>query len=396
MKTYVFLACTALLVTTRGAQAGSIYRGGSNYFEYANCYSGGQATPGYGIVTDWAVSGVVTGLCDSNRNIAHDPSVLNHNPQDVIKAQIQQMKANGQYVVRLPIFFSFNGSVRGTCPTTGDVSGGAGTSITMVQRGDGTYGMPDQCRQNLIEIAQYLFGIGMKPAVAFYGIDPYTFTDHNWDWPEEDFLPDEEDNPDPYTLLAKANWEFIQNTVNDLQNGGVWFLEKYSLANETVPTFSSIGSLPYYNVWRWSKYLWNHWASTYGLESFGVSVPCGATCVDRLTTLDKIYGPNVSTWWPTILQMNIYGDPPYSAQQIFTDACTKLSSEGKLRYGWIISETAYNDATVAQGFNAASCQPGVWWLAQWPAGVPTSPQEYYNYVGSFDPPYLPNPGTNGW
>lgn len=293
----MFRKCAIALLFASLASAASAApsRGGSNYGWFG--IEGCNREP-YGVVANY------------------------HIAEDVVKAQLTEMAANGQRRLRIGIFHARNAN-------TGTVIPSAGGNL------------PEQQRRNLLNLMKAAKEAGfVEIIVGFFPLldnAPNTWTGTIWTaWHEEYF---------------QENWNLVFNLMPVMRAANVKFL--VDLGNEGTPAQASSV------LWKqYASKLWWNFSHVFGLsETVGFSVPTNSA--DRIAVLPEIYGANP----PYLLDFHLYGAEAQQLRAI--DA-----GLARIRYpqGIVIGESYYNDATSASEIAATVAGMGraVFFTLQWP------------------------------
>ena len=251
-----------------------------------------------------------------------------------IDAQLQQMYANGQRRMRIPIYFA-----RGL--NTGTIMDSTGGNLS------------SHFRANL---TQFLAAV---KAAGFVEI-------------EVSFNPQSNNQPINWSTFSSdyynENWTLIQNLRPIIAGSGI--LYHIDLLNEGIPPLSSTGYLP---LLQYDQMLWNAYVAAYGSsDTLGFSIIADAAHANSVST---VYGASAygNHGAPPLFDVHIYDETGTS----FTTAYNSLKSQGYAGVDWIIGEAYYNEAAEAASLRQQITVTGqtVLYLTQWPltAGESCSP-----------------------
>ncbi len=239
-----------------------------------------------------------------------------------INAQLQQMYANGQRRLRIPIYHA-----RGI--NSGTVMDSTGGNLA------------PQFQTNLANL------LASIKAAGFLEI-------------EVSFHPQSNNNPLEWTTFSndyfQENWSLIQNLRPIIAAAGIPY--HLDLMSEGIPP------LGYDALLQYDQMLWNDYVSAFGkADTLGFSIIADSAHVGQVST---VYGPSAfgDQGSPQLFDVHIYDETGNS----FATAFTALSSQGYQGVPWIIGEAFYNDAAeaTAQRQQANSTGQQVLYLTQWP------------------------------
>jgi hypothetical protein len=275
---------------------------------------------------------VTVGLGGSNYAWYHLDAPCNREPYGVvynyntatatIDAQLQQMYANGQRRLRIPIYHA-----RGI------------NSGTIMDSTGGT--LAPQFLTNLTNL------LAAVKAAGFVEI-------------EVSFHPQSINNPLVWTTFSsdyfQENWSLIQNVRSIVAAAGIPY--HLDLLNEGIPPLS------YPLLLQYDQMLWNDYVAKFGSkDTLGFSIIADAAHVGQVSS---VYGPSAygNQGSPQLFDIHIYDETANS----FAMAFTSLSSQGYQGVPWIIGEAYYNDAAEAAAQRAEITSTGqqVLYLTQWP------------------------------
>jgi hypothetical protein len=266
-----------------------------------------------------------------------------------IDSQLQQMYANGQRRLRIPIYFA-----RGL--NTGTIMDSTGGNLS------------PQFQSNLANL------LAAVKAAGFMEI-------------EVSFHPQSNNNPTVWTTFSndyfQENWNLIQNLRPIIAKVGIPY--HLDLMNEGIPPQGWAVLLQY------DQMLWNDYAAEFGTaDTLGFSIIADSNHVGQVSL---VYGPSAygSHGSPQIFDVHIYDETGSS----FSTAFTALASQGYRGIPWIIGEAYYNDAAEAAAQRAEAKLTGqqVLYLTQWPL---TSSETCSNAVNVAPPAEFSNYQAQGF
>jgi hypothetical protein len=240
----------------------------------------------------------------------------------IINTQLQQMYANGQRRLRIPIFFA-----RGV--NTGTVMDSTGGNLST------------RFQTNLANL------LAAVKAAGFVEI-------------EVSFHPQSLNDPTQWTTFSsdyfQENWDLIQNLHPIIANAGISY--HLDLQNEGIPPPGYAALLEYDQI------LWNDYVSTFGsADTLGFSIIADSAHVSNVSA---VYGPSTygSHGPPQLFDLHIYDETGNS----FLVAYNALTAQGYRGIPWIIGEAWYNDAAeaTAQRQQVNITGQKVLYLTQWP------------------------------
>lgn len=249
--------------------------------------------------------------------------VYNYNTATAtITSQLQQMYANGQRRLRIPIYHG-RGIDSGTVmdSTGGNLAPQFLTNLTNLFAA--------------IKAADFLeLEVSFNPQG---GNDPTKWTTFSADYYQE-------------------NWTLIQNLHPIIAATGIPY--HIDLSNEGIPPIGDPAFLQY------SQQLWNDYVSTFGSsDTIGFSLIADDAHVSQVSV---VYGPSAygDSGAPQLFDVHIYDESETS----FMTAFNGLSAQGYNGVPWIIGEAYYNDATEAVSLRQAVNSTGqtVQYLTEWP------------------------------
>ena len=239
-----------------------------------------------------------------------------------INAQLQQMFANGQRRLRIPIYFA-RGINSGTIM---DSTGG---------------NLAPRFQANLADLLAVVKAAGfVEIEVSFHAQsnnDPIQWTTFSDDYFQE-------------------NWSLIQNLRPIIAAAGISY--HLDLLNEGIPPPEYAALLQY------DQMLWNDYVSMFGSsDTLGFSIIADAAHVAQVS---EVYGPSAygNQGSPQLFDVHIYDETGSS----FATAFSGLNSQGYQGVPWIIGEAFYNDAAEAAALRQEINSTGqtVLYLTQWP------------------------------
>jgi hypothetical protein len=260
--------------------------------------------------------------------------VYNYDAQaTTIDAQLQQMYANGQRRLRIPIYFE-----RGI------------NSGTIMDSTGGT--LAPAFLKNLADL------LAAVKAAGFVEI-------------EVSFNPQGNNNPTQWGATFSSdyydeNWSVLQNVRAIVVASGIPY--HLDLLNEGIPPPSG-----YEAMRKYCQKLWNDYVSKFGsTDTMGFSIIADQAHASQVSTVygDTAYGNHGA---PALFDVHIYDDTGSS----FTTAYNALVAQGYQGIPWIIGEGYYNDAAEAAAQRQAATSTGqkVLYLTEWPlsSGAACSP-----------------------
>lgn len=239
-----------------------------------------------------------------------------------INSQLQQMYANGQRRLRIPVYHG-RGIHSGTIM---DSTGG---------------NLDPRFRTNLANLLAAIKAAGfLEVEVSFNpqgSNDPTKWTEFSADYYQE-------------------NWLLIQNLRPVIAGARIPYY--IDLSNEGIPGPEATALL------RYSQQLWNDYVSSYGSrDTIGFSIIADAARVSQVSAVYEAsaYGNHGS---PQRFDLHIYDQPSAS----FMTAFKGLASQGYGGVPWVIGETYYNDEGEAESIRQAMSSTGkaILYLMQWP------------------------------
>jgi hypothetical protein len=249
--------------------------------------------------------------------------VYNYNTASAtIDAQLQQMYANGQRRLRIPIYHA-----RGL------------DSGTIMDSTGGT--LAPQFLTNLTNL------LAAIKTAGFVEI-------------EVSFHPQSSNNPIEWTTFSddyfQENWSLIQNLRPIIAGAGIPY--HIDLMNEGIPPQGWAVLLQY------DQMLWNDYVAEFGgADTLGFSIIADSNHVGQVSL---VYGPSPygNQGSPPVFDVHIYDETGNS----FATAFNSLTSQGYQGVPWIIGEAYYNDAAEAAAQRQAANSTGqtVLYLTQWP------------------------------
>lgn len=261
-----------------------------------------------------------------------------------IDSELQQMYANGQRRLRIPIFHA-----RGI--NSGSIMDSTGGNLA------------PRFQANFANLLAAIKAAGfVEIEVSFH---PQAFNDPTqWSTFSDDFF--------------QENWSLIQNLHPIIASAGLPY--HIDLLNEGIPPAGYDALLEY------DQMLWNDYVSTFGSDdTLGFSIIADSAHVGQASA---VYGPSAfgDHGSPALFDLHIYRDTANS----FSTSFTSLSAQGYSGVGWIIGEAFYNDASEAAALRQAAASTGqqVLYLTQWPETADQScspdvnvpvPLEFSNY-----------------
>ncbi len=295
---------------------------------WIGCSSGGGSKS-----TTPVIPPPAAGLGGSNYGWYHLDSNCNREPYGVvynydtetstINSQLQQMYANGQRRLRIPIFHA-----RGL--NTGTIMDSTGGNLA------------PRFQANLANL------LAAVKAAGFVEI-------------EVSFHPQSSNDPTQWGTTFSSdyyqeNWSVVQNVRATVAASGIPY--HLDLLNEGIPPSGYTAMLEY------SQMLWNDYASKFGsADTIGFSIIADSAHATQVST---VYGASAygNHGAPQLFDVHIYDETGTS----FQTAYSALSSQGYQGIPWIIGEAYYNDAAeaAAQRQQATSTGQKVLYLTQWP------------------------------
>jgi hypothetical protein len=239
-----------------------------------------------------------------------------------ITSQLQQMYANGQRRLRIPIY-------HGRGINSGTVMDSTGGNLA------------PQFQTNLTNLFAAIKAAGfLELEVSFNpqgGNDPTKWTTFSADYYQE-------------------NWSLIQNLHPIIAAAGIPY--HIDLSNEGIPPSGDAAFLQY------SQQLWNDYVSMFGSsDTIGFSIIADDTHVSQVSA---VYGPSAygNNGAPLLFDVHIYDETGSS----FMTAFNGLSSQGYQAVPWVIGEAYYNDGAEASSLRQAVNSTGqtVQYLTEWP------------------------------
>lgn len=242
-----------------------------------------------------------------------------------IDAQLQQMYANGQRRLRIPIYFA-RGIDSGTIM---DSTGG---------------NLSSRFRANLANLLAAIKATGFEEI-------------------EVSFNPQSDNLPIQWTTFSgdyfQENWMLIQNLRPLIVAAGIPY--HLDLLNEGIPPLASGGYAP---LLQYDQMLWNDYVTAFGSsDTLGFSIIADAA---HANSVSAVYGASAygNHGAPQLFDVHIYDETGTS----FSTAFTSLTAQGYAGVNWIIGEAYYNDAAEAASLRQQATSTGqtVLYLTQWP------------------------------
>ena len=242
-----------------------------------------------------------------------------------INGQLQQMYANGQRRMRIPIYFA-----RGI--NSGTIMDSTGGNLS------------SRFRANLTNL------LAAIKAAGFVQI-------------EISFNPQSNNNPINWSTFSSdyynENWTLIQNLRPIFAGSGIPYY--IDLLNEGIPPLAAGGYAP---LLQYDQMLWNDYVAAYGSsDTLGFSIIADAF---HANSVSAVYGmsPYGNHGPPPLFDVHIYDETGTS----FATAYNSLTSQGYKGVNWIIGEAYYNDAAEAASLRQQITSTGqtVLYLTQWP------------------------------
>ena len=242
-----------------------------------------------------------------------------------INGQLQQMYANGQRRMRIPIYFA-----RGI--NSGTIMDSTGGNLST------------RFRTNLTNL------LAAIKAAGFVQI-------------EISFNPQSNNNPINWSTFSSdyynENWTLIQNLRPIFAGSGIPYY--IDLLNEGIPPLAAGGYAP---LLQYDQMLWNDYVAAYGSsDTLGFSIIADAF---HANSVSAVYGmsPYGNHGPPPLFDVHIYDETGTS----FATAYNSLTSQGYKGVNWIIGEAYYNDAAEAASLRQQITSTGqtVLYLTQWP------------------------------
>jgi hypothetical protein len=243
-----------------------------------------------------------------------------------IDAQLQQMYANGQRRLRIPIYFA-----RGI--NSGTIMDSTGGNLS------------PRFRANLTNL------LAAVKAAGFVEI-------------EVSFNPQSNNNPIVWSTFSSdyynEDWTLIQNLRPILAGSGIPY--HIDLLNEGIPPLAVGGYAP---LLQYDQMLWNDYVVAYGSgDTIGFSIIADAF---HANSVSAVYGASAygNHGAPPLFDVHIYDETGTS----FATAYSSLKSQGYAGVDWIIGEAYYNDAAEAASLRQQIAATGqtVLYLTQWPS-----------------------------
>ena len=243
-----------------------------------------------------------------------------------IDAQLQQMYANGQRRLRIPIYFA-----RGI--NSGTIMDSTGGNLS------------PRFRANLTNL------LAAVKAAGFVEI-------------EVSFNPQSNNNPIVWSTFSSdyynEDWTLIQNLRPILAGSGIPY--HIDLLNEGIPPLAVGGYAP---LLQYDQMLWNDYVVAYGSgDTIGFSIIADAF---HANSVSAVYGASAygNHGAPPLFDVHIYDETGTS----FATAYNSLTSQGYAGVDWIIGEAYYNDAAEAASLRQQIAATGqtVLYLTQWPS-----------------------------
>jgi hypothetical protein len=260
---------------------------------------------------------------DSSCNREPYGVVYNYDTESAtIDSQLQQMYANGQRRLRIPIFHA-RGIDSGTIM---DSTGG---------------NLAPRFQTNLASLLAAIKAAGFEEIeVSFHpqaGNDPTQWSTFSQDYYQE-------------------NWSLIQNLHSTIAGAGIPY--HLDLLNEGIPPAGWAVLLQY------DQMLWNDYSAKFGSDdTLGFSIIADSAHVGQVSAVygASTYGIHGS---PSLFDVHIYDETGTS----FETAFNSLVSQGYKGVDWIIGEAWYNDAAEAKSLRQEITSTGqtVLYLTQWP------------------------------
>jgi hypothetical protein len=248
-----------------------------------------------------------------------------------IDAQLQQMYANGQRRLRIPIYFG-----RGI--DSGTVMDSTGGNLS------------SRFRANLTNLLAAIKATGFEEI-------------------EVSFNPQSDNLPIQWTTFSsdyfQENWTLIQNLRPLIAAAGIPY--HLDLLNEGIPPLASGGYAP---LLRYDQMLWNDYVTAYGSsDTLGFSIIADAA---HANSVSAVYGASAygNHGAPPLFDVHIYDETGAS----FATAFSSLTAQGYAGVNWIIGEAYYNDVAEAASLRQQVTSTGqtVLYLTQWPLTSGTS------------------------
>jgi hypothetical protein len=248
-----------------------------------------------------------------------------------IEAQLQQMYANGQRRLRIPIYFA-----RGI--NSGTVMDSTGGNLS------------SRFRANLTNLLAAIKATGFEEI-------------------EVSFNPQSDNLPIQWTTFSsdyfQENWTLIENLRPLIVAGGIPY--HLDLLNEGIPPLSSGGYAP---LLQYDQMLWNDYVTAYGSsDTLGFSIIADAA---HANSVSAVYGASAygNHGAPPLFDVHIYDETGAG----FSTAFSSLTAQGYAGVNWIIGEAYYNDAAEAASLRQQATSTGqtVLYLTQWPLTSGTS------------------------
>jgi hypothetical protein len=248
-----------------------------------------------------------------------------------IDAQLQQMYANGQRRLRIPIYFG-----RGI--DSGTVMDSTGGNLS------------SRFRANLTHLLAAIKATGFEEI-------------------EVSFNPQSDNLPIQWTTFSsdyfQENWTLIQNLRPLIAAAGIPY--HLDLLNEGIPPLASGGYAP---LLRYDQMLWNDYVTAYGSsDTLGFSIIADAA---HANSVSAVYGASAygNHGAPPLFDVHIYDETGAS----FATAFSSLTAQGYAGVNWIIGEAYYNDVAEAASLRQQVTSTGqtVLYLTQWPLTSGTS------------------------
>jgi len=249
--------------------------------------------------------------------------VYNYNTATAtINSQLQQMYANGQRRLRIPIY-------HGRGINSGTIMDSTGGNLA------------PQFRSNLTSLFAAIKAAGfVQLEVSFNpegGNDPTKWTSFSADYYQE-------------------NWTLIQNLHPIIAGAGIPY--HIDLSNEGIPPPGYTAFLQY------SQELWNDYVPMFGSsDTIGFSIIADDAHASQVNAVygASAYGNNGS---PALFDVHIYDETGASFMTAFND----LNSQGYQGVPWVIGEAYYNDEAEATSLRQAINSTGqtVQYLTEWP------------------------------
>ncbi|HEX4008057.1 MAG TPA: hypothetical protein VHX60_17925 [Acidobacteriaceae bacterium] len=242
-----------------------------------------------------------------------------------IDAQLQQMYANGQRRLRIPIYFA-----RGI--DSGTIMDSTGGNLSARFRANLTNLLAAVKAAGFVEIEVSFNPQGNNQAI-------------NWTTFSSDYF--------------QENWSLIQNLRPLIAAAGIPY--HLDLLNEGIPPLAAGG---YAALLQYDQMLWNDYVAAYGsADTLGFSIIADAV---HANSVSAVYGASSygNHGAPPLFDVHIY-DETGSA---FVTAYNALTAQGYTGVDWIIGEAYYNDAAEAATLRQQITATGqsVLYLIQWP------------------------------